>query len=311
MKFDGFKSAAQNLFYSRDPKTDMRLGDLVNTASNTVLIAGYPDDEGINNNGGRTGAKDAPDRIRHFLYRMTPPLEGGELFDFSDIGNLLTDVSLNERHQVAQTHALKALNNEHKWIGIGGGHDYGFADGAALVEYAISQKQKPLVINFDAHLDVRPVQDKLNSGTPFYRLLEKYSEIDFIEVGIQSQCNSRQHFEWLKSRGGHVLLNDTILTSSDPAYITVLKFLEPWILKRRLTFLSVDIDMFSTSQAPGCSQSWPLGLQAHDFFKIFETLRARLDIRVLGLYEVSPPLDIADITSKLAAQIIYQYLKKN
>ncbi len=308
-----FTSIDKTLFYtSRDPKLDPRLGDILSLqpGSQCTHLAGYPDDEGIVNNGGRLGAKHGPDSIRKFLYRMTPPVSGEKLCEFFDIGNLdVSKLNLEQRHNTVKDTVLASLNDGHSWCSLGGGHDYGFPDGAALIEFAKSKNQRPLVINFDAHLDVRPLTEKINSGTPFYRLLDTYSDFDMLEIGIQSQCNSRTHLDWLKSKGGHVLFHDDILTSGDSADISILKFLEPWILKRRPTFLSLDIDAFKTSEAPGCSQSWPSGFSYHDLYKVFETLRMRLDIKVLGIYEVSPPLDTQDLTSKLAAQILYQFLR--
>ncbi|MEK7355711.1 MAG: arginase family protein, partial [Bdellovibrionota bacterium] len=60
--------------------------------------------------------------------------------------------------------------------------------------------------------------------------------------------------------------------------------------------------------APGCSQSWATGLMPREFFATFELIVTRLDVRALGLYEVSPPLDQDDRTSKLAAQIAHHYI---
>src|SRR5690606_11062666 len=127
-----------DLFFSREPINDPRLGDMVlkNTEEAQVLIAGYPDDEAITNNMGRIGAKEGPDRIRHFLYRMTPPLLSEQLMKFSDVGNLETTESLEQRHQVVESRAYEALCKEQRWVGLGGGHDYGFPDGAALIKYA-------------------------------------------------------------------------------------------------------------------------------------------------------------------------------
>lgn len=313
MPLKNFKrTEKQLLFLSRDSQKDPRIGDILiqELTQKNIIIAGYPDDEGIANNHGRVGAKGAPDRIRHFLYRMTPPVSGEELGPIFDIGNLeIQKIALKERHEHAKKAALQSLKSGHRWMALGGGHDYAYADGAALIEFAVEQKQKPLIINFDAHLDVRPIESNINSGTAFQRLLSEYTNFDLLEIGIQDHCNSKTHMEWLKSKGGKVLLNEEILCSNDSPVVTILKFIEPWIAKRRLTFVSMDIDVFTTSQAPGCSQSWPLGLQSHDVFKVLEVIRTRMDVRALGIYEVSPVLDVADMTAKLAAQIAYQFLK--
>jgi len=81
-----------------------------------------------------------------------------------------------------------------------------------------------------------------------------------------------------------------------------------WILRPRPVFLSIDIDGFSNAVAPGASQSWATGFLPKDFFQVFNLLRLRLDVRLLGIYEVSPPLDLDAQTAKLAAQIMHRLI---
>ncbi len=57
------------------------------------------------------------------------------------------------------------------WISLGGGHDYGYGDGAGFIEgHLIAGQRRPLILNFDAHLDVRPIDRGFTSGTPFFRI---------------------------------------------------------------------------------------------------------------------------------------------
>ncbi len=312
-----FKPVDESLFFSRDDKNDPRLGEiskpkplaeLSDANDNSYVLSGYPDDAGIKINGGRLGASQAPDVIRKYLYKMTPSyLASRSPDEIFDIGNLNLDAELEDRHKIARDAAHTAMAKGYKWISFGGGHDYGYADASAFCE-TYSPDSKPLVINFDAHLDVRPIDKGLSSGTPFFRLLSEFKDIDFIEIGIQGQCNSRAHVDWLRERGGQILSIEEIRAASETFAVTVLKFLEPYLLKKRPAFISVDIDAFSSSDAPGCSQSWATGFRAEEFFDVYQVLLKRLDVRALSVYEVSPPLDHDDRTSKLAALIAHRYL---
>lgn len=327
-----FKPTDSSLFFSRNDATDPRLGELAlrlpATASadqfkstllnsqrpgvRSFVLAGYPDDEGIRINGGRPGAAHAPDSVRKPFYKMTPQLlHTRHEFQIYDLGNLATEeFDIATRHRRAQDFALAALSTGASWLSIGGGHDYGFPDAAAFIEWAkASGHARPLVINFDAHLDVRSLQKGLSSGTPFYRMLETYPDVDFAEIGIQGQCNSRTHLEWVKSRGARVLTHEEFETSNESFSTMVLRTLDDWILKSRPVFLSIDIDGFSSSFAPGCSQSWSTGMTPIDFFPLLTILTRRLDVKALGIYEVSPPLDHDDRTAKLAAQILHRTLE--
>lgn len=312
-----FKPIDDSLFFSRGDVDDPRLGEISKAAilselpkasGNSFVIAGYPDDAGIKINGGRLGASQAPDVIRKYLYKMTPSyLASHSMESLHDIGNLNLDAVLEQRHKTAREAASFAISRGYKWIAFGGGHDYGYSDSSAFCE-AFSSQERPLVINFDAHLDVRPTEKGFSSGTPFFRLLSEFKDIDFVEIGIQGQCNSQKHVSWLTERGGKILSMEEIRAAGEGFSIAVLKFLEPYLAKKRPTFLSVDIDAFSSSDAPGCSQSWATGFRAEEFFDVYQVLLKRLDVRGLSIYEVSPPLDQDDRTSKLAALIAHRFL---
>jgi formiminoglutamase len=321
-----------SLFFSKGDQADLRFGDLAlptpqfkqssdfktwlearKPQTRDYVIAGYPDDEGIRINGGRPGAGLAPNAIRKPFYKMTPSsLSSDETpHTFIDLGNLETSsLDLAHRHQSASQFGQVAMQSGLRWIALGGGHDYGFADADAFL--SIYQSRRPVVINFDAHLDVRPTTAGFSSGTPFFRMLEKYPGTEFYEVGLQTQCNAKAHLEWAEARGAKFLFQEQVEASGQNLLSRLQKLLgEAKSFKGRPTFLSVDIDGFSSSVAPGCSQSWATGFLPHDFFQCFAWLTSLLDVRALGLYEVSPPLDQDDRTSKLAAVIIHRYVTGN
>lgn len=311
-----FKPVDEALFFTRNDKTDPRLGELVKRGtledvrgtSDSFVIAGYPDDAGIKINGGRLGASHAPDVIRKYLYKMTPSyLASSAPSSLIDFGNLNLNAELEARHEDARKFAAECMRKGAKWIALGGGHDYGYSDTAAFCE-SLSSGETPLVINFDAHLDVRPIDKGFSSGTPFFRLLSEFPKIDFLEIGIQGQCNSKSHVQWLEERGGKILSIEEIRSSGESFATRVFKFLEPYIAKKRKAFLSIDIDAFSSSDAPGCSQSWATGFRAEEFFSVYQVLLKRLDVSGIGIYEVSPPLDQDDRTSKLAALIAHRFM---
>ncbi|RYZ73063.1 MAG: formimidoylglutamase [Proteobacteria bacterium] len=320
-----------DLFFSKQDPDDPRLGEIAKPASLTILseaiagaknlahfvIAGYPDDEGIRLNGGRPGASEAPKTIRRSLYKMTPALNEDSDFAIWDIGNVdPAKLSLADRHDLGSSAVEAALEAGANWIGLGGGHDYGFAEANGFLNWAKSKASaqssasRPLVINFDAHFDVRPTTKGLSSGTPFFRMLEAHPEVDFCEIGIQAQCNSKKHMSWLKERGARVLTAEELEASGQPMVTAALALLDDWLLKPRPTFISVDIDAFSSAVAPGCSQSWANGFMPDQFFPLFDLLLKRCDVRALGIYEVSPPLDQDDRTSKLAALIAHRMISR-
>ncbi|HWU44732.1 MAG TPA: formimidoylglutamase [Bdellovibrio sp.] len=305
----------RNLLFTKNDKEDPRLGECVQLFEKSDLnslsslaydfaILGYADDEGIALNGGRIGAHAAPEKIRHYLYRMTPHLEAKKLPQLLDFGNLsaANGKSLQERHETGR-HIVKALaKTGHAWISLGGGHDYGYCDSTAFAE---TYRDQAVVINFDAHMDVRPTDKGFNSGTPFYRLLSEFAgHVDFAEVGIQNQCNSRFHIEWAKKHGASVFSLDQI---HEQGLQSVLQHFLKGKEKKKI-FLSIDMDAFSSNEAPGCSQSWTTGFFAQDFLPVLQWLIKNYQVSGMGLYEVSPPLDQDHRTSKLAALLAHHFI---
>ena len=271
------------------------------------VLAGYADDEGIRLSGGRIGAAAAPRTIRRHLFRMTPSaLSPCAEPVILDVGDLRPDLHpITDRHEAARRLAFAALSRGARWLALGGGHDYGYADASAFSDLCALEGERPLVLNFDAHLDVRPYP-VYSSGTPFSRWLDAYPESDFAEIGLQGQCNARAHCDWVRARGGRLLFCEDLEAGGETLLAATSRLLGSWLERRRKAFISIDIDAFSSAYAPGCSQSFAGGLEPSGFFPLLQVLLKRLDVRALAIYETSPPLDADDRTSKLAAQILHR-----
>jgi formiminoglutamase len=320
-----FISIDPQLFFKGPRKEDPRLGDWARAVTDEdvpklkpgFILAGYPDDEGVRLSHGRPGAKEAPDRIRSFLYRGTCPATSTTRANLYDLGNLEIASTLAARHEYVKNTALTALEHGHRWVALGGGHDYGYADVAAFLLYCRKQKQRGLILHFDTHLDCRPDDQGLNSGTPFYRVLNEFwpsnlikkkssrkkinatPPFDLIAIGLQQISNAAQYLSWADER------KVTTVYSNEMAKVP--KLLQQHLKKRRPVFISLDMDVFASCYAPGTSNNWPLGLEPREFLKIFTDVIKKSNVRGLGVYEVSPPNDLENITSKLAAQFIHQF----
>ncbi len=314
MSANRFIPADPSLFFSKNDSEDVRWGEKsqrlffaseadfksrLQSAEPGWVLAGYPDDEGIKLNGGRVGAAQGPDSIRRYFYRTTL---SGPSHPLYDLGNVSVEIPLAERHEAGREAAAQSLNSGHRWLGLGGGHDYGYADGAGFLD--VYQNQDPVVINFDAHLDVRPYEKGLSSGTPFRRLIENYPGTKLWEVGLLKVCNSPEHTSWATQRGCQVhFWEDLFEAQTQPKELfKTLRPLAP-------AFVSIDIDVIENSSAPGCSQSWPVAMDLSWLIKALAHLRQTLDIRAVGIYETSPPLDVDHRTSKLAAQLVHSFVR--
>jgi len=326
MKLQNWKATKNQLFFNRNDEEDFRWGgfarsfplipDLNINSKNDNLnktqigIWGYADDEGIFLNSGRIGSQMAPETIRRFFYKMTPPLITNEQYLISDYGDWTKGQNLESQIKHISPLLSQKLSS-HPMITLGGGHDYGAVDGAGFMQWHLQNTQssqiKPLIINFDAHLDVRPWQKGLNSGTPFSWLLDHFpNQFEFLEVGIQKHCSSPMHHQWLQNKKVPILDLDFI---RKVGIISALRQILAGTPVNQSCYISLDIDVFSQSSAPGCSQSWEAGLNFEEMEAALSWLLINKNVRLLGIYEVSPPLDFDHKTSKLAACMMDTYIK--
>lgn len=289
-----------------DPRLANLLGNQSQSPQKSFVIQGFPDDEGIRLNGGRTGAALAPDLIRTFLYRMTPSWPLGQV-QLLDQGNWASNSqqSLHEKQNSQREALLKTHQQALIPIGLGGGHDLAFPHIAAFLDFYLSKGLRPLVVNFDAHLDVRPLKNNSpHSGSPFFQLLDEFkSKFDFVELGYQDQCNSLAHRDWAQSQGAKLWNLQEALTLT-PEILFPFKKMAP-------VFLSIDIDAFNSQLAPGCSAPSAQGLDLATFTKCIDHLLKNYKLGGAGIYEVSPPLDVQNLTSRLAALLVYEIIKRS
>ena len=130
-----------------------------------------------------------------------------------------------------------------------------------------------------------------------------------LKGNYKQHLNSKKHFNYCLEKGVKVITQDEISMSNKG----LCDYLWPQLehLQGSPLFISIDIDGFSSSFAPGCSQSWPTGITPHEFLTLFTRLNKNFKTKLLGIYEVAPNLDNNDITSKLAAQIMYSFVSSN
>lgn len=306
----------ESLFFSRHDSTDLRMGDIVQRGDKNfsdavrVCLIGVPTDEGVKRNGGRVGAKDGPDAIRTELYKRTPFVIGkdtspSELPVF-DLGNIKPGKTLEETHDKLTETVREVIALGIVPIVLGGGHDIAYPNFCGLTE----GKKSVGVINIDTHLDYRKPSPKRTSGTSFRQMLDQTNSplhaMNFVEVGIQSFANSRNHYSELVERGA------TIFTLRDVRDEGITKVLE---LSYELAttgndslYISFDLDAVHSADAPGVSSSLPTGLTAEEFLTAALFAGKRRKTKLIDIVELNPKYDSDGRTAKLASLAIMYFL---
>ena len=253
-----------------------------------IALIGLPDDTGVSLNNGRPGAKDGPSAFRASLAAMgvANPADWSwpTIFDAGDVEVIPGDLHATHDRITEAVESLLELNLFP--IAIGGGHDLTFP-----FVRAVANKFGPMNgVYFDPHLDVRETD---GSGMPFRRLIETKAANALRIHGFDTMSNSVEHVEWFQAHGGRI---DTTTLPSDP-----------W--PKVDTFVSLDLDVFDASYAPGVSAMNPAGATPADIARWVHSAGANPDVRCFDIMELSPPHDQSNRTARLAARMFLTFLQ--
>jgi agmatinase len=194
-------------------------------------------------------------------------------------------------------------------IVLGGDHSVAYPDITAVAEHF--GRGKIGVIHFDTHTDTAPVEwgGELSHATPMRRLVEEgfVAGEHFIQVGLHGYFPDPADFEWMREagmrwhtryeideRGMKAVIDDVINTARD-------EFPEQ-------IFVTLDIDVFDDTHAPGTGSLEPGGLTPREMFPSLHRIFGELPVIAMDLVEVAPIYDPTGVTALLAHRCILESL---
>ena len=274
-----------------------------------IGLIGIPFDSAVM---GRKGAKGGPkkirDSIRYFkAYSWFLDYWFGDqrVYDFGDI--ITEEGSVEESHNIISEVIYKIAKRGFVPITLGGDHSIGYPIIKGLKE-AYNDKKIGL-INIDAHLDVREIIDgKINSGTPFRRVLDNklVDGENFVEIGIRDFANAKKYREFVESKKA------TIFTIEDIRNLGLEQIIRETIEKisnnTDVTYISVDMDSLDQIYAPGVSAPTPDGLAPNQITKIIHNVITETETIGMDIVELNPLYDTADTTAINAANFLVQFV---
>lgn len=273
----------------------------------TFALIGFKSDEGIKRNNGRIGAAEGPMAIRQAFAKL--PIQH-QNFSCFDAGNIICSHGNLEEAQQALGEVVAILLREKVIpIVLGGGHELAWGHYQGIAE---AYPQKNLgIINFDAHLDMRPLLsgNKGTSGTPFLQIAEDCKtanrKFDYNCIGIQHTGNSRQLFETAKKYHTNIVWADELQQGQTQKCVD---FIDRVIDENDIVYTSICLDVFAAPFAPGVSAVQPLGIWPWHVIPLIRQLAASKKVISYDIAELSPRYDIDQRTAKLAANFIYEII---
>lgn len=265
-------------------------------------LIGYACDAGVKRNQGRIGAQNGPEVLRERLAKLPVHFEDKKIADFGDIVCNDDDMEVCQ-NALAQT-IESLISNGMFPIAIGGGHDIAYGHFKGIYNAVNQNVDKKIgIINFDAHFDLRPVDGKPNSGTPFNQILNEFENVSYFAIGIQQQSNTKELFDIVKSNNVEYAMMDECSAFAE-AIKALKQRLQDFTEKNDVLYITVDLDGFSSAYAPGVSAPSPLGFDPAFFFKVLSYLLAAKKVVSLDIAELNPSLDRDKQTATLAARIV-------
>ncbi|MCF6807524.1 formimidoylglutamase [Thiotrichales bacterium 19S9-12] len=268
-------------------------------------LLGFKSDEGVRRNLGRIGAREAPDSIRHSLSSLAVSKEIG-IYDFGDI--LCLDGNLEASQALFSEQVVKIIKQGLLPVGLGGGHEIAWGHYLGI-DKAYEMNEEVAIINFDAHLDLRTLVNgkDASSGTPFYQISEYLKQMNrpfhYYCLGVQPSANTKKLFEYAKAH--HVTIQVAEDIKKDPFDLSLIKKI---VNQHAKIYVTVCLDVFHASIAPGVSAPQALGVDAYYVLEALKYLKQSNQVVGIDVAELSPRFDIDGRSSKLAANLIHTFL---
>lgn len=272
----------------------------------SYCFIGFECNEGVLRNHGRPGAAKAPDYLRKEMGNLAWDKDLNiELYDAGNIFCSDNDLESAQDHLAAAIKKIYTLNMFP--IVLGGGHDVAFGNFKGIKKQIVQTNKNIGIINFDAHFDLRPVQNgKGSSGTMFLQIAnlckEENRAFNYYCLGIQTYANTKRLFETAKELNVRYELAKNIRENN---LSQIKDNLNTFIAQNDYIYMTVCTDVFSAAYAPGVSAPQPFGLLPEITLDLIKHVAASGKLISFDIAEIAPRFDEDKRTAKLGAIIIY------
>lgn len=285
--------------------TFMRLPHIPRAQELDIALIGIPYDGGTTY---RPGPRFGPRHVREQSVIIRPwnpvlNLNPFEKFRVADYGDLsINPLSLEDTFQRITSQLDDVLQAGARTACVGGDHSI-----LLPILRAIHKRFGCVgLIQFDAHNDTWGgyFGSPHSHGTPVRRAIEEGLLVpkDVFQIGLRGQVYSEDDFDFGREHGFQVITTEQFHHRGMALVKRALKK-----LARRPVYITLDIDVVDPAFAPGTGTPQVGGLSSAQILELVRSLQG-LNIVGCDLVEVSPPYDSGEITSLLAANLLYELI---
>lgn len=272
-----------------------------------VAILGVPFDSATSY---RSGTRFGPRKIREVSAMLwgsnqalrISPLEHLRLVDYGDVDVVPVDIQVTFDRITATVKTILDANAQ--LITLGGDHSIALP----LLRAYNAKFGKIAVVHFDSHGDMWDYDFegfKYSHGTPFRRAVEE-NLIDtaaYIQIGIRGSTSDLDDYAMATNLGARIIpIGEAMRIGTARIVETIHQ-----TIGNRPVYVSFDIDSVDPAYAPGTGTPEVGGFTS---FQALEMVRGLKGLNLVGfdLVEVNPSFDHGEITSLLAANLIFEFL---
>jgi agmatinase len=221
----------------------------------------------------------------------------------ADFGDLpVNPLSIEDTFSRIERGIAPLLEAGARCVCVGGDHSISLP-----ILRAVAKKHGPVsLIQFDAHNDLwdEYFGSRYSHGTPFRRAFEEglLEDGGVLQVGLRGQVYGEDDFDFAREHKVRMVTAEEFHKRGMAAVQSHLR-----AFRRKPVYVTLDIDAVDPAFAPGTGTPQVGGLTS---VQILELVRALRGLNIVGcdLVEVSPPYDTGEITSLLAANLLFELL---
>jgi guanidinopropionase len=286
--------------------TFMRCPLVTDPAEADIAILGIPWDGGTTN---RPGARHGPRAVREqstLIRRIHPvtkakPFEAHRVRDLGDAA--VNPVDLPATLDLITRQIDRILGAGATPLCVGGDHLV-----TLPILRAVARDRPVGMVHVDAHSDTWDSYfggSRYTHGTPFRRAIEEgiLDPHRTVQIAIRGSLYGADDMDWALAQGIRVIAIEEVRQLGIPG--TIAEAVR--VVGTGPTYLTFDIDSLDPAYAPGTGTPEIGGLTSFEGQQLVRGL-AGLDLVAADLVEVSPPLDVANITALAGANILWEIL---
>ncbi len=285
--------------------TFLRLPHITQPEELDIALIGVPFDGGTTY---RPGPRFGPRHVRAQSAIIRPwnpilklsPFAKNRVADFGDLP--VNPLSIEDTFRRIEQGIAPVLDAGARCLCVGGDHSISLP-----ILRAVAKKHGPVcLIQFDAHNDLwdEYFGSKYSHGTPFRRAFEEglLQDGGVLQVGLRGQVYGEHDFDFARA---HKVRMVTAEEFHAKGMAPVQRHLKAF--RGKPVYVTLDIDSVDPAFAPGTGTPQVGGFSSAQILELVRALRG-LNIVGADLVEVSPPYDNGELTSLLAANLLFELL---